>query len=223
MDLPRVLSVNEAFFPHEGGAEKRAYEILSRLSKRGFDVTVATNPFPGKDEIPGLDIEYITNLKESKYFKENSRRLLGVNHFSSSVRKYVRSHRRDFDIFNFDEFPLIHALKGVRELSERSTAFFTWHEVLRQFYVEKGFPWRIAASWERQVSQEFKHHITVSSTISKLLSSIYSVKDSVAIPHNLVCCVIERAVNSEDWDRCSHSFKRGYGKPFPVAGHDEEP
>ncbi|MCL4329507.1 MAG: glycosyltransferase family 4 protein [Candidatus Thermoplasmatota archaeon] len=200
MDMPRVLSVNEAFFPHEGGAEKRAYEILSRLGKRGFDVSVATNPFPGKEEVQGLDIEYITNLKESNYFKKNSRRLLGVNHFSSSVRKYVRDHRRDFDIFNFDEFPLIHALKGVRELTDRKTAFFTWHEVLRQFYAEKGFPWKIAASWEKQVSQEFRHHITVSSTISKLLSSIYSVHDSV---------VIQNGVNRKEFQ---NSYEKEWGK-----------
>jgi len=133
MELPRLLSVNESFYPHEGGAEKRAFETLSRLARKGFDVKVLTNPFPDHTEIPGLDIEYITDLTEGQYFKRGSRKILGVHEFTSRLKARLKGDRSG-DIYMFDEFPLLPALKGASVLPADKLKFFTWHEVLGDFY-----------------------------------------------------------------------------------------
>ncbi len=189
MEMPKILSINEAYYPHEGGAEKRSMEINKRLASKGFDVTVITNPFPDRTHYDDVDVRYITDLDESHYFKQNSRKLMGVLRYASRVRKFIRNNG-DYDIYNFDEFPLIHALKGIEEVKNRNLAFFTWHEVLHDFYLENGMIWKIASRWEQEICQKFTNHITVSSTISKLLSDKYRVANTT---------VIENGVNRKEF------------------------
>lgn len=189
MDLPRLLFVNEAFYPHEGGAERRSYETLSRLVKKGFEVKVLTNDFGGGDGPSDIDVEYITNMSESDYFENSSRKLMGVLKFTSAVRRKLKEYG-DYNIYSFDEFPLLHALRGFNMLKKDVPRFFTWHEVLKDFYLKKGFLWRIVAGWEEKVSNLFENNIAVSNAIYDLLLKKYN-KQNVS--------VVENGVNISDF------------------------
>ncbi len=189
MDLPDLVSINESFYPHEGGAERRAFETLTRLAKKGFSVKVITNPFPDHTELPGIDIEYITDLKESQYFKKGSRKISGVRKFASSAKARL-SKNNDGDIYMFDEFPLLPALKGVSVLPENKPKFFTWHEVLGDFYRSKGLLWKMAARWEKKLAQSFNNNIAVSKTVASIIEASYN-------PSNI--SVIENGVNVKEY------------------------
>lgn len=190
MELPRLLSVNESFYPHEGGAEKRAFETLSRLARKGFDVKVLTNPFPDHTEIPGLDIEYITKLNESQYFKKGSRKILGVHEFTSKLKSRLKGDHSG-DIYMFDEFPLLPALKGASVLPADKLKFFTWHEVLGDFYNGNGLLWKVAERWERKAAEVFTNNIAVSATVASMIESRYQVPG---------VSVIENGVNVNELD-----------------------
>lgn len=196
MDLPCLLSIHESFYPHEGGAEKRAFETLTRLSKKGFGVKVLTNPFPERVEIPGMDIEYVTDLHEKQYFSNGSRKILGVRKFTSAIQEKLR-HNHDHDIYAFDEFPLLPAIKGAAELPVDKPKFMTWHEVLEDFYMAKGALWRIAAHWEREVAHTFNNNIAVSRKVASILETKYGTPKA---------SVIENGVNVKEYqtkqDKC---------------------
>lgn len=173
MDLPRILSVNESFFPHEGGAEMRSFETLKRLVKKGFEVKVLTNSFDEDHSVTGLDVEDIAGIRAENYFKEGSRKIKGVIKFSLEASKKIAEHN-DYDIYNFDEFPLLHALKGQNSVPQGRNSFFTWHEVLRDFYLSKNFLWKRAAKWEEEIAKKIPNHIAVSDTVSNLLRNTYN-------------------------------------------------
>lgn len=180
MDLPRIVSANESFHPHEGGAETRSYETFRRLAKKGFEIKVLTNGFTQRPEIDGLDVEFVTDLPPSKYFKVDSRKLAGALKFSSGVRKKLKDCR-DYDIYNFDEFPLIHALSGAQVIGKNKNTFFTWHEVLRDYYYSRNLFWRKVASWEGLVYRYLHNHIAVSDTVANLLKDTYGSKNVTTI------------------------------------------
>ena len=189
MDLPRILSINESFYPHEGGAEKRSYETLKRLVKKGFEVKVLTNGFSEDHSSTGIDVEDVAGLKPQNYFKEGSRKIRGVLKFSYEASKKIAGYR-DYDIYNFDEFPLLHALRGSSALPENKHSFFTWHEVLRDFYNSKNFLWKRAAVWEEEITKRIPNHIAVSDTVSNLLRNTYN-------PANV--SIINNGVNTSEF------------------------
>lgn len=177
MDLPKLLSVNESFFPYQGGAETRSYETFRRLAKMGHEIKVLTNGFDGQVEIPGVEIECVTDLKQQEYFRIGSRRLLGVYKFSSAVKESI-SKNQSYDIYNFDEFPLVHAIKGTQSVPKGKAKFFTWHEVLKDYYYSKNFFWRKAAYWEKKVTEAIENHIAVSDRVERILTSTYRPKNT---------------------------------------------
>ncbi len=189
MDLPSLLSIHESFYPREGGAEKRAFETLTRLAKKGFEVKAITNPFPHEVELSEIEIEYVTDLNERQYFNNGSRRILGVSKFTSAVRKAVRRDH-DYDIFTFDEFPLLPAIKGASEVPPGGVKFMTWHEVLADFYLSKGPLWKRVAHWENEVAHLFNNNIAVSKTVASVLESKYGT---------LKTSVIENGVNVKEY------------------------
>ena len=199
MDLPALLSVNESFYPHEGGAEKRAFETLVRLARKGFDVKVLTNPFPDHTNIPGLEIEYVTDMNESQYFKKGSRKILGVHEFASKLRAKLKEDH-EADIFMFDEFPLLPALKGASVLPVEKLKFFTWHEVLGDFYRRNGLLWKIAERWERKAANLFTNNIAVSSAVASMIENRYNVPG---------VSVIENGVNVRELD---NQNQKNWGK-----------
>lgn len=190
MDLPRIISANESFFPHEGGAETRSFETLKRLANRGFEVKVLTNGFTEQPDIKGIDVEFVTNLEPEHYFKIDSRTLSGAIKFSSGVRKKLRQNR-DYDIYNFDEFPLIHALSGVQAIEKKKNTFFTWHEVLRDYYYSRNIFWRKVANWEGLVYKYIQNHIAVSDVVSNLLKNTYGRKN---------VSIIQNGVNTSEFN-----------------------
>ena len=191
MDLPSVVSINESFYPHQGGAEIRAFETLTRLAKKGFSVKVLTNPFPEKVDVPGLDMEYITDLNESQYFKSGSRKYMGVREFSYRIKNRLK-HNSQEDMFLFDEFPLLPAIKGADALPYNKTKFFTWHEVLGRYYNQRGLLWRIAAGWENKVAKSFTNNIAVSNSVASMVRNNYNISN---------VSVVENGINSYDYQK----------------------
>lgn len=191
MDLPCVVSINESFYPHQGGAEVRSFETLTRLSRKGFSVRILTNPFPEKVDVPGLDIEYITDMHESQYFKPESRKYMGVREFSCRTKSRLLQNSQE-DIFVFDEFPLLPAIKGASVLPEGKTKFFTWHEVLGKYYSQRGVLWRIAARWEKRVARTFTNNIAISNSVASM------VRNNYMIPN---ISVVENGINSSDYQK----------------------
>ncbi|MHB8396443.1 MAG: glycosyltransferase family 4 protein [Thermoplasmataceae archaeon] len=205
MDLPSIVSVNEAFYPHEGGSEKRSYEILTRLSKKGFDIKVLTNPFPRKTEIKGIDIEYVTSMDERKYFNSSSRRIRGVLEFGKACRDAVKRNG-EYDIFNFDEFPLYHGIKAVSSIPDGKRSFFMWHEVLKELYNERGGLWRIASMWEKKITKVFTDHVAVSNTVAQMLNEKYGLSH---------VSVVENGVDTKAFG--SNLGKKTWGKIIYVG------
>lgn len=204
MDLPRLLFVNEAFYPHEGGAERRSYETLYRLVKKGFDVKVLTNSFDKNEEFSEFDVEYVSRMKDPDYFDHSSRKIGGVLKFTSRVKKKLREYN-DYDIYSFDEFPILHAIKGFDVIKRGVPKFFTWHEVLKDFYLQKGGLWKMAARWEKKVSELSDNNIAVSNAIYQLLLKKYNKRNVT---------VIENGVNISDF---STRMEKDWGKIIYVG------
>lgn len=198
MDLPRIISANESFHPHEGGAETRSYETFRRLAAKGFEVKVLTNGFTEAPDIKGVDVEFVTKMDPEHYFKVESRKLSGALRFASRIRKRLKEYR-DYDIYNFDEFPLIHALSGIQAIQNKKNTFFTWHEVLRDYYYEKNVLWRKVAVWESLVYRFIHNHIAVSDTVSNLLRNTYGSSRSVSVINNGVNTSEFRTNGSKEW------------------------
>lgn len=201
MDLPRLLFVNEAFYPHKGGAERRSYEIVKRLIKRGFQVKIITNSFgnPLEESVSDFDIDYVTRMEEHDYFHNGSRTISGVMKFASSVKRRLMEYR-DYDILTFDEFPLLHAIRAGNFIPQEKIRFFTWHEVLRKFYLLNGGIWRIAAGWEKKVSSQFRRNIAVSRSVSNLLRETYGL-DDVTVIENGVDSSQYWKTDDKDWGK----------------------
>lgn len=199
MDLPRLLFVNEAFYPHEGGAERRSYETLSRLAKKGFEVKVLTNNFENGEAPSGLDVEYVARMGEAEYFDHSSRKLGGVLKFTRAARNKLRVNQ-DYDIYSFDEFPILHAIRGYNEISPSAPKFYTWHEVLKDFYLKKGGLWKVVAGWEKKVSELYDHNIAVSNAIYNLLLKKYN-KSNVSVVENGVNVSDFRTDSEKEWGK----------------------
>ncbi len=198
MDLPRIISANESFHPHEGGAETRSYETFRRLASKGFEIKVLTNGFTEPPDIKGVDVEFVTNLDPSQYFKVDSRKLAGALKFTSRVRKKLKEYK-DYDVYNFDEFPLIHALSGIQAIEKKANAFFTWHEVLRDYYYQRNLFWRKVASWEGLVYRFIQNHIAVSDTVSNLLKNTYGSSKNISVVNNGVNTSEFKCNESKEW------------------------
>ncbi|GEM_PF-887607 len=198
MDLPRILFVNEAFFPHEGGAERRAYETIKRLDRKGFEVKVITNDFGERSELNGVDVDYITRMDERDYFDNGSRKIRGVLKFTSAVKRALKKYD-DYDIYSFDEFPLLHAVKGAQQVPRRASKIFTWHEVLREFYNGRGGIWRLASRWEKKISDIYSHNIAVSNSIRSLLDSYYGKEDVTVIENGVDVSEYAGSGDEKEW------------------------
>ncbi|EQD43212.1 glycosyltransferase, partial [mine drainage metagenome] len=110
--------------------------------------------------------------------------------FASRLKARLKGDRSG-DIYMFDEFPLLPALKGASVLPADKLKFFTWHEVLGDFYKKNGLLWKVAERWERKAAKVFTNNIAVSTTVASMIENRYQVPG---------VSVIENGVNVRELD-----------------------
>jgi len=108
----RIAVVNELFYPRVAGTEKRLFEIGRRLVKRGHEVHVFTMQYDKElkrdDVIDGIQVHryaHSRNYTKPTYYRS----LTGVSKYSFSTF-FRLLFNRDFDIYYFGQWPVLHSL-----------------------------------------------------------------------------------------------------------------
>lgn len=127
----RVAIVSDALFPwHKGGKETRYRELLRRLPRQGFDVTVYsmkwwTEPPPGP-------VRYVAICPRLRLYNGERRSMVQAVIFSIATLQLVF---RRFDVIEADQIPVLQVfpLRLVATL-KRVKLVVSWHEVWGRDY-----------------------------------------------------------------------------------------
>jgi len=163
----------ESFYPNKGGAETRAFKILSKL--KNFDVNVYTINFgyENEEKINNINIQRILNAEKEKYFKNGGRNLLISFSFASKVREIIKNE--DFDIYIFDQFPYFHFISSEKFLKDK-VKIVQVHEILKGYY--KNFIKNIALEhYERRMFSGSDMNIVTNNINKELLINGYNIPE----------------------------------------------
>ena len=170
----RVAILTELFAPHIGGQEYRYLELSRQLQAIGHQVEVFTLSGPGlpREEFRGgVTIHRGPHLR--RYATQASRSPMGVLLYSLSALYDVLA-RSPFDIYLFNEWPLLHVL--VAEPFARGTSVMDWVEVWSKEPVE---------TLQRLASKLPDGHIAVSEEIkASLVGRLGLEPDRITVIHS---------------------------------------
>lgn len=170
----RIAILTELFYPRIAGCERRYFEIGKRLVKRGHEVHIFT--MRHEEKLPKDDV--IEGILVHRY--AHSKNYLTLNHFRSmgGVLKYSLSTifrlipERDFDIYYFNQWPIVHSIFAGPFLSP---AIQEWCEV----WLDK------IVTLERIVSKVISYSVAVSDfTKRRLISFLHMPPERIMIIPN---------------------------------------
>jgi len=137
MDVAFVSNVVYPFVT--GGAEKRIYEVGTRLVKRDHDVTVYGRHFwdgPRETTHEGMTLRAVS--PERDLYGEDGQRSIGeALEFAKDVVGPLRQHASDYDVVVASVFPYFPVLAAKLALAGTGTPLVTtWHEVWGDYWNE---------------------------------------------------------------------------------------
>ena len=121
----------ESFYPNKGGAEKRAFKILSKLKNFNVNVFTINFGYEKEEKINNINIQRIVNGKKEKYFRPDGRDLATSLRFASRVKEIIKNEV--FDLYVFDQFPYFHFISSEKFLKNR-IKIVQVHEILKGYY-----------------------------------------------------------------------------------------
>lgn len=137
----KIAFIYDTAFPWvTGGAERRIYEIASRLSNRGHDVHIFslgywmnTGEFSSKKIIKHDGITYHSIGKPMKlYTKNNTRSIKEALYFARCI--LINAKLKDFDIVDCQGFPYFSCYTS--KIKHRKNLVITLHEVWNDYWYE---------------------------------------------------------------------------------------
>jgi len=180
----KIAYVYDVVHPHViGGAQKRIWELSTRLADRGNEVTIL-----GMKYWPGDDILYRQSVRlwgvcpPQQLFVKGRRSIKEAVYYAWKVLPPLMTERYDIvDAVNFPFFPCFSA--AFHSLTRRSRLAITWHEIWAEYWYEylgaKGFLGRVA---ERTVACLPHRAIAVSQATKRDLDRLAG-KDAAVVPN----------------------------------------
>ncbi|MCX6677068.1 MAG: glycosyltransferase family 4 protein [Methanothrix sp.] len=162
----KVAYVYDAVYPWvKGGAEKRIYELSSRLAARGHEVhCYGMKWWPGEVEIQRVGVHLHGICPSMPLYSDGKRSISEAAFFAGKLL----SLRTDCDVIDCQNFPYLSCFSAKLLSSlRRQKLFITWHEVWgdywRKYLGEKGragqaAEWAAARLTERNIAVSERTH-----------------------------------------------------------------
>lgn len=185
MDIAFVTNVVYPFVT--GGAEKRVYEIGTRLADRGHTVTVYGRHFwdgPAETMHDGLRLRAVADERE--LYTNGRRSIAEALDFGVRLFAPLRRHLDDHDLVVASVFPYFPVLAAAAVTWRHDLPLVTtWHECWREYWWEYlGYPGIAGIAVERATAAVPQHPIAVSSVTADRLASISPARDSIDVVPN---------------------------------------
>ena len=135
----KLAYISECVYPfHKGGAERRIYELATRLAARGHEVHwFAMKEWTGPDDImqDGLHVHAVCDLGEL-FTAGGKRTVKPVLRLAANVLRVLASGRYGrFDLVECTQFPLLHCLSAKLALG-RTRFMVAWLEYWGAYWKE---------------------------------------------------------------------------------------
>ena len=182
-----------------GGAEKRVWEIASRLVERGHEVHLYGMKFWDGSNVIEKEGVYIHGVcKQKEMYVKGRRSIPEAIYFA---RKLLFPLLKDnFDVIDSQEFPYFPCFSAkIYSVARRSPLVITWHEIWGDYWYKylgkKGF---FGWSVERLTARLTHRNVAVSERTRKDLERIGVRKEIKIIPNGIDFKKIEKIKPSEE-------------------------
>lgn len=193
----RIAYIYDAVYPWvKGGAEKRIYELSSRLAGRGHEVHWYGIRWWGEEPVlirNGVHLHGI--CPPMALYKDGRRSIHEAICFAESVLLRLRE---SYDIIDCQEFPYLPCFSAkIRSIFGSGELIITWLEVWRDYWSSYlGFPGHAGALIERLTSKIASRNIAISNrTKSDLLG--LGLSDVEVVPGGIDFPRISNVIRSE--------------------------
>lgn len=186
----RIAFVSNVVYPYvTGGAEKRIYEIGSRLEQRGHDVTVYCRHYwDGPTEITDSGMTLRAVAPAAELYNEDRRSITEALDFAAQafppLRRRLRNDEHDVVVASvFPYFPVLSTkLASLRTATPLVT---TWHEVWGEYWEEYlGSLAVFGKVSERVTAKTPQHPIAISNITASRLADIGPDRDNIEVIPN---------------------------------------
>jgi len=183
-----IAYVSNVVYPFvTGGAEKRIYEIGTRLVDRGHDVTVYSRHFwdgPSERTFEGLELRAVAD--ERSLYTDGRRSIQEAIEFAMSLRRPLTTHIGEHDVLVASVFPYFPVFPAAARTWRTDVPLVTtWHECWREYWWEYlGALGSGGIAVERAVAKLPQYPIAVSSVTADRLAAIGPDRDRIAVVPN---------------------------------------
>jgi glycosyltransferase involved in cell wall biosynthesis len=183
-----IAYVSNVVYPFvTGGAEKRIYEVGTRLADRGHSVTVYGRHFwdgPTETTYDGLQLRAVADSRD--IYTGDRRSITEAIEFATKLARPLRRHVDQHDLVVTSVFPYFPVLTAAAVTWRTKVPLVTtWHEVWREYwweYLGPLAPGGIAV--ERAAAAVPQHPVAVSATTADRLAAIGPARDRISVVHN---------------------------------------
>lgn len=185
MNIGYITNVPYPFV--KGGAEKRVYEVATRLADRGHEVTVySRHCWDGdtEEEFAGVTHRAVADARD--LYVNDRRSIYEPIEFSAQLVPVLRRHRSDHDLISCSTptyFPVLGARLGL--LGSEIPLATIWHEVWDEYWSDYlgqlGIFGRIVEHGAGRVPQ---HPVAVSEFTADRLAELGPARESIAVINN---------------------------------------
>jgi L-malate glycosyltransferase len=199
--MTKVALVYDAIYPFSiGGAERRFFELGTRLAEDGHDVHwYGMKYWPGPDVVQrdGITLHGLCAARPL-YTAGGRRSISQAVVFGLSALKLVRE---DFDVIDCCGFPYFSLLGAkLAAVVRRKPLYATWHEVWGTAYWQTylGRLGRVGALVERVASRLPDHVVAVSEMTAQRLVDVLGLRGDVRVVPNGIDVAAIRAAPTSD-------------------------
>ncbi|GAB3021920.1 glycosyltransferase family 4 protein [Natronobiforma cellulositropha] len=184
----KIAFVSNVVYPFvTGGAEKRIYEIGTRLAASGHDVTIYGRHFwdgPQEMDYEGLTLR--AGAPERDLYTEDRRSITEALDFSARMLPTLRKHIDEHDIVVASVFPYFPVIASKFATLRRDVPLVTtWHEVWLDYWDEYlGTLAPFGKVTERVTARVPHHPVAVSSVTADRLTQIWPTSEPIDVVPN---------------------------------------
>jgi glycosyltransferase involved in cell wall biosynthesis len=195
----KIAYVYDVIHPYViGGAQKRIWELSTRLATRGHEVTILGMKYwPGDDIVCRQSVRLWGVCPPQQLFINGRRSIREAIYYACRVLPPLMKEKYDIvDAVNFPFFPCFSA--AFHSLTRRSRLAITWHEIWAEYWYEylgaKGFLGKAA---ERTVAGLPHKAIAVSQATKRDLDTL-AHRDAAVVPNGADIEAIDHAPLSNE-------------------------
>lgn len=182
----KIAYVYDALYPYiKGGAEKRIWELATRLSDEGHEVHLFTiNWWDGSDTIVKNNIHIHGVCLPQEFYYHGRRSINEALYFAFHVLKPLLKH--NFDVIDCQQSPYFPCFSSkISSLYTRSHLVITWHEVWGNYWYDYlGAIGVLGKFIEKATARLTQHNIVVSNSTKEHLEGLGLNSQSIEIIYN---------------------------------------